>query len=93
MAYVVNAAHVKYLREISGCGLIDAHRALELCDGDMLLAEGYLRNIGLAVCVRSQTPDKTDQEAYMDWVWSRARAFKQAALDGTWPVPIPPKNQ
>lgn len=83
---------MKYLREITGCGMHEAKNALVLCNGDSLLAEGYLKYMGLAVNIYPREGE-TREEAYMNWVWARARSFKKAVLNGSWPVPIPPQNQ
>lgn len=72
----ITAAMVKRLRDASGCGIFDAKNALVKCDGDVDLAEGFLRYNGLAINVRPQ-PGQTSAEAYEAWVWSRAVSYAE----------------
>ena len=72
----ITAAMVKQLREASGCGIFEAKTALVKCDGDMDLAEGFLRYNGLAINVRPQ-PGQTRDEAYSAWVWARAVSYAE----------------
>jgi translation elongation factor EF-Ts len=69
----VNAAQIAALRAKTGAGMTEAKNALACCDGDALLAEGYLKFSGLAVNIRA--PGKTDAQAYADWVWANAKRY------------------
>lgn len=60
------------LRDTTGEGLMACQRALVQCDGDNLLAEGWLRYAGCAVNVSGMT--------YEEWVMSRAKAYKARIL-------------
>ena len=71
----ITASLIKELRERTGAGMMECKKAIELCAGDSLLAEGYLKYQGLAVCIRA--PGKTDEEAYRDWVWANARRYAE----------------
>ena len=61
----------KQLQEITNASLNNCARALKKCNGDLLLAEGYLKFDGCAVNV----PD------YDVWLMRQARAYKQDKLN------------
>ena len=77
------AKDVKYLREIVGCGLLEAKKALTWAEGDPLLAEGYLKYQGLAVTIRRE--GMTDQEAYDWWVRKNAERYRKDVIEGRLP--------
>ena len=65
---------VSDLRDISGNSLMECKRALVKYDGDMLLAEGYLKYNGCAIFIRP--PHK-----YEDWVENKAQGWKKYRMD------------
>lgn len=65
-AFPLNAADVKALRNKSGLGMMACKNALIQCEGDLLLAEGYLRYYDCAVAIRG------DRKA---WLLRKARAW------------------
>lgn len=67
-----NPAQVKMLRERTGCGLLEAARALRKCDSDIILAAAWLRFDGCAINVKSK-PGQSKAEAYDAWVLTQAR--------------------
>jgi len=71
----VDANVVRLLREKTNCGM-DCRKALDKCDGDLLLAEGFLRFNGVAVNVRPKASE-TPVQAYDAWVMERARTFAE----------------
>lgn len=73
----VTAEMVRDMRERTGAGMAEVRHAIALCDGDLLLAEGYLKFAGCAVSVRDEPGDQPG-DGYRRWVWSRARAFAAA---------------
>jgi len=77
-----SSAEVLALRERTGVGLMDCKKALEACDNDFLLAEGYLHYNGCAVNVRPRG-EETRAEAYSQWVMEKAREWKDLKLKGT----------
>ena len=81
----ITAAHVKYLREITGCGMMEAKKALVACNGDSLLAEGYLKYMGCAINVYPREGE-TREQAYMRWVWGMAEGYKRRLVEGHLPV-------
>lgn len=73
-------AEVQSLRERTGVGVMDCARALEVCDGDHLLAEGYLKYVACAVYIRPKDGE-TEAEARKNWVMMMAREWKQKLLE------------
>lgn len=72
----MKAETVRDLRSRTGCGLMECQRALDKSEGDVLLAEGYLRYNGLAIHVKKE--GMSPSEAYNEWVWDRAREWKES---------------
>ena len=66
------AADVFELRHNSGAGLVECQAALEKCDGDTLLAEGWLKYYGCAI--------NTYDLSHEDWAMQRAEGFKKSKL-------------
>ena len=67
-----NPVQAKTLRERTGCGLLEAARALRKCDGDIVLAAAWLRFDGCAISVKPK-PGQSKMEAYDTWVLTKAR--------------------
>ena len=68
-----NAEDLKRLREESGAGMMECSRAMKICDGDALLAEGWLKYYGCAI----NTYDLPHEE----WAMQRAVGYKKAKLN------------
>lgn len=71
----IDAATVRDLRNISGCGIVDCKEALEACNGDYELAIGYLKYKGCAVIIGDGS-----KEAYNEWLMKSAEAYKKSLL-------------
>jgi hypothetical protein len=68
------AAQVKYLRELTGSGMMDVKAALAKAGDDPWLAMGFLRVKGLAVAIKKRLPDGTSRPATReeaDAYWAR----------------------
>ena len=61
------------LRDKTNTSLQECKRALEKCNGDMLLAEGYLKYNGCAINVGGH-------ENYKKWVMEMAEDYKTVAI-------------
>ena len=57
---------IKALRNKTGLGLIDCKRALDKCNYDSLLAEGWLRYYGCAIHI---------EDGYDEWVMKSAKRW------------------
>ena len=69
----VTAAMINELREKASCSLMESQRALKKYNGDMLLAEGYLKYNGCAINVGSK-------ENYKIWVDEMAHSWKNSRV-------------
>jgi hypothetical protein len=56
---------------------MDCHKALQTCNNDLLLAQGYLLFKGCAISVRPRAGESPEQ-AYEAWLMSQAKAFKNS---------------
>ena len=65
---------IRELRDRTCISLTECKGALEKCDGDMFLAEGYLKYNGCAINIRP--PEKYDE-----WVMNMARGWKRHLLE------------
>ena len=63
---------IKELRNRSGAGMSEAKNALLRCDGDMLLAEGWLKYYGCAI--------NTYDTPHEEWAMNAARGYKERVL-------------
>ena len=72
----MDKAQVEVLRRRSGAGLMECKKALQKANGDLLLAEGYMKYSGLAVNIKMA--GKNPEEAKEDWVWSKARTYAES---------------
>lgn len=67
------------LRLRTGCGLKDCKEALEVCECDFLLAEGYLKYRDCAIAVHPKDGE-TAAEAKRKWVMQKAFEWKTRSI-------------
>lgn len=80
------AKHVLAVRKMAGVGMVEAKKALDTCDGDVLLAVGFTKSFGLAIHVK--TDGLSPEEAYNRWVIRRAEDFKREYIEEYGPFDI-----
>ena len=68
----VTGGMIKALRDHTGVGLVECKNALVHCNGDALLAEGWLKYYGCAI--------NTYDEPHEEWAMRNARAYKERVL-------------
>lgn len=71
---MITSNMVKDLRDRTCVSLIECKRALEKCNEDVLLAEGYLKYNGCAIQINP--PEK-----YGEWVMSMAQKWKEHLME------------
>lgn len=67
------------LRRRTGAGLMECQMAINKANGDMPLAEGYMKYSGLAVNIKKE--GMTPAQAHEEWVWDRAKKYAKG-VDG-----------
>ena len=77
-----SSSEVLALRERSGAGIMICKKALEVCNGDFLLAEGYIKYYGCAINVRPKEGEIAS-EAYDKWVMEKAQEWTDLKLKKT----------
>lgn len=78
----VRLDHVKYLKEIDGCSTAEAIEALQVCNGDCLTAEGWLR-------YKNSKPLPHEGEVSLpEWRMLKAQEYKQRHVAPTKPCMV-----
>lgn len=68
---MVSPERVRKLRELTGCGLIDCKKTLELFNNNIFQSEEYLKMHGIAVCRRKKDGSLWKPEDYVNDVKNR----------------------
>ncbi len=74
---------VRMLREFTGEGMVDCHKALKICQGDVLLACGYMKYAGCAINLKGGN--------HREWALNAGRRYaSELAFDADGKIAIKP---